>query len=360
MPTSSQPALQISPNLSQLIEHWQQTHRSPNQGEFLPGQAFEQPDEKPGPAAALAHRALWVNAHQNRQKQQQCLQKAFDLRGNALSERPAARAAARIRRNLLAPPAHPLRASGLSQPTFHPLQLDRKVIRMNPSFDSYNGSTHYQAATQQRNRVMRNTYWLLALSMIPTVLGAYVGLATNMTAALSGGLGAIVFLAGAFGFMFAIEKTKNSGLGVVLLLAFTFFMGLMLSRLLGVVLGMSNGSQLVMTAFAGTAGVFATMATVASTTKRSFDGAGKWLFVGAIVLLVSGLLNIFVFQSTALYAATSTVAIVLFSFWLLYDLKRIVDGGEVNYISATLSLYLSLYNIFQSLLGLLGIFGGED
>ncbi|PAT32130.1 hypothetical protein CLI92_06290 [Vandammella animalimorsus] len=231
---------------------------------------------------------------------------------------------------------------------------------MNPSFNSYNGSAHYQAATQQRNRVMRNTYWLLALSMIPTVLGAYVGLATNMTAALSGGLGAIVFLAGAFGFMFAIEKTKNSGLGVVLLLAFTFFMGLMLSRLLGVVLGMSNGSQLVMTAFAGTAGVFATMATVASTTKRSFDGAGKWLFVGAIVLLISGLLNIFVFQSTALYAATSTVAIVLFSFWLLYDLKRIVDGGEVNYISATLSLYLSLYNIFQSLLGLLGIFGGED
>lgn len=231
---------------------------------------------------------------------------------------------------------------------------------MNQHLDARTGGMEYGVNAQVRNRVLRNTYWLLALSMIPTVLGAYIGLVTNVAAALSGGVGLIVFFAGAFGFIYAIEKTKTSGLGVVLLLAFTFFMGVMLSRMLGWVLGMGNGTQLVMTAFAGTAAVFATMATVATTTKRDFSGAGKWLFTGIIVLLVSMLLNFFFFQSTAFAAALSTAAIALFSFWLMYDIKRIVDGGETNYISATLSLYLSVFNIFQNLLFLLGIFGGDD
>ncbi|THT96065.1 BAX inhibitor (BI)-1/YccA family protein [Lampropedia puyangensis] len=231
---------------------------------------------------------------------------------------------------------------------------------MNQPFGMPNSQVEYGAVTQVRNRVLRNTYWLLALSMIPTILGAYVGIATGMATALSGITGLIVFFAGAFGFMYAIEKTKNSGMGVVLLLAFTFFMGVMLSRLVGVILGMGNGTQLVMTAFAGTAAVFATMATVATTTKRDFSGAGKWLMVGMIVILVTGLLNAFVFQSTAMMAALSAAAIALFSFWLMYDIKRIVDGGETNYISATLSLYLSVFNIFQNLLVLLGVFGGDD
>ena len=210
----------------------------------------------------------------------------------------------------------------------------------------------------ERNRVLRNTYWLLALSLVPTVLGAWLGVATGVTAYLGGGMGLIVFLAGAFGFMFAIEKTKNSAAGVPVLLAFTFFMGLMLSRLIAMVLGFKNGSELVMTAFAGTAGVFFVMASLASTIKRDLSGMGKWLFVGAIGLMIGGIINVFV-GSTAGMMVLSTLAIIIFSAYMLFDLKQIVDGGETNYISATLALYLDLFNIFQSLLALLGIMGGE-
>jgi len=210
----------------------------------------------------------------------------------------------------------------------------------------------------QRQRVLRNTYWLLALSLIPTVLGAWLGVATGITRSLTGGLGIIVFLGGAFGFMFAIEKTKNSGAGVPVLLGFTFFMGLMLSRMIAVVLGFKNGSDLVMTAFGGTAGVFLVMASLATVIKRDLSGMGKWLFVGALVLMVGAIINVFV-GSTAGMAAISVAAIGIFSAYMLYDLKQIIDGGETNYISATLALYLDLFNVFQSLLALLGIFGGE-
>ena len=210
----------------------------------------------------------------------------------------------------------------------------------------------------QRNKVLRNTYWLLALSMLPTVLGAWIGVQTGITAALTGGLGLIVFLGGAFGFMFAIEKTKNSAAGVPVLLGFTFFMGLMLSRLIGSVLGLSNGASLIMTAFAGTAGVFVVMASLSTVIKRDLSGMGKWLFIGALAIMFGGIINVFV-GSTALFATIATLAIVIFSAYLLYDLKNIVDGGETNYITATLAVYLDLFNIFQSLLSLLGIFGGE-
>ncbi|MFM8866663.1 MAG: Bax inhibitor-1/YccA family protein [Limnohabitans sp.] len=210
----------------------------------------------------------------------------------------------------------------------------------------------------ERNRVLRNTYWLLALSLVPTVLGAWLGVATGITASMGGGLGLVVFLVGAFGFMFAIEKTKNSAAGVPVLLAFTFFMGLMLSRLIAMVLGFKNGSELVMTAFAGTAGVFFVMASLATTIKRDLSGMGKWLFVGAIGLMVGGIINVFV-GSTAGMMVLSTLAIVIFSAYMLFDLKQIVDGGETNYISATLALYLDIFNVFQSLLALLGIMGGE-
>lgn len=211
---------------------------------------------------------------------------------------------------------------------------------------------------QQRQKVLRNTYWLLALSLLPTVLGAWIGVSTGITRGLSGGLGLIVFMAGAFGFMFAIEKTKHSAAGVAVLLGFTFFMGLMLSRLIAAVLGLKNGSELIMTAFAGTAGVFVVMASLATVIKRDLSGLGKWLFVGVIVLLIGSVINVFV-GSTAGMLAISTAAIAIFSIYMLYDVKQIIDGGETNYISATLSLYLDVYNVFQSLLALLGIFGGE-
>jgi modulator of FtsH protease len=209
-----------------------------------------------------------------------------------------------------------------------------------------------------RNRVLRNTYWLLALSLLPTVLGAWLGVATGITRSLSGGLGLIVFMAGAFGFMFAIEKTKNSAAGVPVLLAFTFFMGLMLSRMIAMVLGFKNGSELIMTAFAGTAGVFFVMASLASTIKRDLSGMYKWLMVGALAIMIGGIINVFV-GSTVGMMVISVMAIGIFSAYMLYDLKQIIDGGETNYISATLALYLDIFNVFQSLLALLGIMGGE-
>ena len=209
-----------------------------------------------------------------------------------------------------------------------------------------------------RQRVLRNTYWLLALSLLPTVLGAWMGVATGITRSLTGGLGLVVFMVGAFGFMFAIENTNNSAAGVPVLLAFTFFMGLMLSRLIAMVLGFKNGSDLIMIAFGGTAGVFFAMASLATVIKRDLSSMGKWLFVGAMVLMVGAVINVFVGSSAGMMAI-SVAAIGIFSAFMLYDLKQIIDGGETNYISATLALYLDLFNVFQSLLALLGIFGGE-
>jgi len=208
-------------------------------------------------------------------------------------------------------------------------------------------------------RVLRNTYALLALSMLPTVLGAWLGLATGLGNLLGGAMGLVVFLAGAWGLIWAIEKKRDSAAAVPLLLGFTFFMGLMLSRLLGVVLGLANGTGLVMMAFAGTATIFFGMAALSSIIKRDLSTMGKWLFVGAVMLLVAGIANVFI-QSSALMITMSVMAIGIFSAFVLHDLKRVQDGLESNYVIATLGVYLSLYNVFQSLLAILGIFGGRD
>ncbi len=210
-----------------------------------------------------------------------------------------------------------------------------------------------------RNRVLRNTYALLALSMVPTVLGAFVGVRTGFSL-LAGSpfMGAILFMAIAFGFFYAIERTKDSGFGVALLLAFTFFMGLMLSNLLSHVLGMGNGGRLIMAAFGGTAVIFSAMATLATVSKRDFSGLGRWMFVGMLVVIVAGLANIWL-QLPALMLALSVIVIGIMSAFILIDVQRVLNGGETNYVTATLSIYLSIYNIFTNLLSLLGIFGGE-
>jgi modulator of FtsH protease len=211
-----------------------------------------------------------------------------------------------------------------------------------------------------RNRVLRNTYWLLAISMVPTVLGAWLGVQLKFSFfAGSPFVGFMLFLAIAFGFFYAIEKTKNSGLGVAILLGFTFFMGLMLSRLVGHILGFSNGASLIMTAFGGTAAIFAAMASVATVSKRDFSGMGKWLFAGVLVILVAALANVFL-QLPALYLAISVLAIGIFSAFILYDVQQVINGGETNYITATLAIYLDVYNIFSNLLALLGIVGGDS
>lgn len=223
--------------------------------------------------------------------------------------------------------------------------------------------THLQTATQdiaqQQNRVLRNTYALLALSMAPTIAGAVLGVQMKFSfLAGSPFIAFMLFLGVAWGFMWSIERSKNSGMGVALLLGFTFFMGLMLSRILQVALGFSNGGTLIAMAAGGTGAIFCSLAAVASTGKRDFSNLGKFLFAGVILLLVAAAANIF-FQIPALALAISAIAVVLFSAYILYDINRIVQGGEDNYITATLAVYLDIYNVFVSLLHLLMVFTGD-
>ena len=211
----------------------------------------------------------------------------------------------------------------------------------------------------QQNRVLRNTYMLLGLSMVPTVLGALVGIQMQFSfLAGSPFMAFMLFLGIAWGFMWGIERNKNSGLGVALLLGFTFFMGLMLSRILQVALGFSNGGSMIALAAGGTGAIFLTMSTIASVSKRDFTGMGKFLFIGMIVVLLAAVANIF-FQIPALSLTVSAVIVGLFSAYILYDISRIVQGGETNYVSATLSVYLNIYNVFVSLLHLIMAFTGE-
>ena len=229
---------------------------------------------------------------------------------------------------------------------------------MNDQVTTLGHSAGYGISQEQRHKVLRNTYWLLALSMIPTVLGAWVGVATGITRSLSGGLGLIVFLGGAFGFMYAIEKTKRSAAGVPVLLAFTFFMGLMLSRILQVALGFSNGGSMIALAAGGTGAIFFTLSSVAAVSKRDFTGMGKFLFAGMILILLAAVANIF-FQIPALSLTIAVAAVGIFSAYILYDISRIMQGGETNYVSATLAVYLDIYNVFVSLLQLIMAFTGE-
>ena len=231
---------------------------------------------------------------------------------------------------------------------------------MNESIQTYDGLAPLQTSATERNRVLRNTYWLLALTMVPTVLGAWLGVQSGLARAITPGIGLVVFLVGAFGFMFAIEKYKNSAAGVPILLGFTFFMGVMLSRLVGSVLGLANGGSLIMVAFAGTGGIFFAMATLSSVIKRDLTSMGKFLVIGMVMIFIAAIANFFI-QSSALMITIAVLAIGIFSASILYDLKRVQDGEETNYITATLGVYLSLYNVFQSLLALLGLgFGEKD
>jgi len=220
-------------------------------------------------------------------------------------------------------------------------------------------STHDVAAEAPGRRVLRNTYLLLAASLVPTAIGAVLG--TNLDLAFlraSPIISSFAILAIFYGWIFAIEKNKNSALGVGLLLGFTAFMGVLLGPLLHAVLGLTNGVQLVAMAAGGTAAVFFGLAGVASTAKRDFGAMGNFLTVGAIVIMLGVVANIF-FQSPAVYLALLGVFIIFSSLMILWQVNQVVRGGETNYISATLSLYVSLYNLFTSLLQLLGIFGGS-
>jgi len=215
------------------------------------------------------------------------------------------------------------------------------------------------AVTADSQRVLRNTYLLLAVSLIPTVIGAGIGYNLDFSFMRSSPIvSSIAILAVFYGWIFAIEKNRNSALGVGLLLGFTLFLGLLLGPLLQSVLGLSNGVQLVMLAAGGTAAAFFGLAGVASVAKRDFSGLSGFLTIGFWVIMLAIVANIFL-QMPAIYMAL-LVAIVLFSsVIILWQINSIVRGGETNYVSATLTLYVAIYNIFSSLLQLLGIFGGE-
>jgi len=211
------------------------------------------------------------------------------------------------------------------------------------------------------NKVLRNTYALLGLSLIPTAVGAYIGMSMNFIFAQQHPIMfAIMLLAGMFGLFFAIQANRNNSFGVVLLLALTLFLGVMLGPILQVAFSLSNGAQIVGLAAGGTAAIFLTLATIATTTKKDFSFMGKFLMIGIILLILASLANLF-FQIPAMALSLSGVAVLLFSGFILYDVSRIVNGGETNYIMATLALYMNIYNLFVNLLQLLmALLGNRD
>jgi FtsH-binding integral membrane protein len=222
------------------------------------------------------------------------------------------------------------------------------------------GSTATVASAESQNRVLRNTYWLLALSMLPTMVGAWVGMQLNFFALFAGSpiMAPLLMFGVMIAALFGVTALRNSAWGVPALFGFTFIAGLMLAPILTVALGFRNGGQLVGLAGGMTAAIFFAMAGIATVSKRDFSFLGKFLFVGLVILIVASLGNLF-FQVPALSLTISAVAVLIFSMYLLHDVSNIVRGGETNYITATLNLFLDLFNIFISLLNILLAFAGQ-
>jgi len=229
---------------------------------------------------------------------------------------------------------------------------------MQPDIRTFGNGSPSQTATGQ-NAVLRNTYWLLAVSLIPTVIGSVIGVNLDFTfMRASPMLSSFGLLAIFYGWIFAIQRNRESGLGVGLLLGFTLFMGILLGPLFQSVLGFRNGAQLITMAAGGTAAAFFGLAAIATSTKRDLSGLTKFLTVGGIVIMMGVIANIFL-HSPVLYLSLVGIFVIFSCMVIAWQLNMIVRGGETNYISATLTLYVSLYNLFTSLLQLLGIFGGS-
>jgi modulator of FtsH protease len=216
------------------------------------------------------------------------------------------------------------------------------------------------SVAESQNRVLRNTYWLLALSMLPTIGGAWAGMQFNFVKLFiaSPTLTPILMFGVMIGALFAVTALRNSAWGVPALFGFTFIAGLMLTPILSVAAGFKNGGQLVALAGGMTAAIFFAMATLATVSKRDFSFLGKFLFIGLVLLIVASLANLF-FHVPALSLTISAIAVLIFSLYLLFDVQSIVRGGETNYISATLKLFLDVYNIFINLLNILLAFSGQ-
>jgi modulator of FtsH protease len=210
------------------------------------------------------------------------------------------------------------------------------------------------------NRVLRNTYWLLGLSMLPTIAGALAGMTLNFIAFFRAApvVAPLLMFGVMIGSLFVVTRLRDSAWGVPALFGFTFIAGLMLTPILTVAAGFKNGGQLVALSGGLTAAVFFALAAYATVTKRDFAFLGKFLFVGLVLLVVASLANVFL-QVPAMALTVSAVAVLIFSLYLLYDLSNIIRGGETNYVMATLNLFLSVYNIFIGLLNLLLAFSGQ-
>ncbi len=234
---------------------------------------------------------------------------------------------------------------------------------MQPELQS--SQNNYQAPlavtqVEQQQRVLRNTYLLLALTLIPTGIGAMIGVNLDFGFMRASPIvSSLVLLAVIYGMFFAIEKNRDSGLGVALLLGLTLFLGIVLGPLLQVSLGLRNGGQLIMLAAGGTAAIFFTMAGIATVTRRDFGFLTNFLMVGVIVVMLAVVANIFI-ASPVLHLTICAVFVLISSAMILWQVSQIVHGGETNYVSATLTLYMSIYNLFSSLLQLLGFTSGRD
>jgi modulator of FtsH protease len=224
---------------------------------------------------------------------------------------------------------------------------------MQPELHPRTGYSPAGELSLPQQRVLRNTYLLLALT-----IGAMIGMSTAGLIMQHPIMSTLLVLGAVIGLQFAIAANRDSGLGIALLLIMTFILGWWLGPLLTIALALRNGPQLVGFAAAGTGVIFFVMAAIATTTKRDSSFMGKFLFVGMIVLLVAMLANMFL-QIPALALTISALVIVVFSLFLLHDVSRIVNGGETNYVMATTGVYMSLFNIFANLLQLLMAFSGE-
>jgi FtsH-binding integral membrane protein len=223
----------------------------------------------------------------------------------------------------------------------------------------YQNSTSIGTLATEQNKVLRNTYMMLGLTMIPTVIGAFIGMSINFSfMAQHPFIGAIAMFAVMMGLLFAVTKLRNSVWGIAALLGFTFVAGVFLGPILQVALHLKNGAQLIGMAAGGTGIIFISLASYATVSKKDFSFMGKFLFIGVILLVVASLANMF-FQIPALALTISAVAILIFSAYILFDISQIIQGGETNYVMATLTLYLDIYNIFVNLLSLLMALTGE-
>ena len=241
------------------------------------------------------------------------------------------------------------------EPQMKPVPIESSQSTWNtPGF----GST--STATIDRNSVIRNTYWLLALSMLPTVAGAYLGASMNFASfyRTSPIMAPLLMFGAMFGMLFVVSALRNSGWGIAAVFGFTFVSGVMLAPMLQHAAGLKNGGELVALAGGMTAAVFFVMAAIATVSKRDFSFLGKFLFVGVILLIVASIANLF-FQVPALTITISAIAVLIFSMYLLHDLSQIIRGGQTNYIMATIALFLDIFNIFVNILNLLMIFSGQ-